>query len=417
MTPQEPEDDLAPIPLVGDDDAEPTSLTPPSAGSSTSEFQDDLSPIPLAGEESEAVVPSPAPALNTPPAVAPPQVSAEEERSRRPSGSRREPWTAPEVARDPQLPPMDRLGDSRAAEAASAEVPPDHAARPSDAARSAGGGGQRAVRSEGGRASSTRPAAPVPPETGEDDGPLELVELMAESAAPPPAEAASRSLTAPVVITHAAAGTRADSGGGASKRTMLLALAGGGGALVVLVVVLLIWLGDGGSQPVTPGGSTASTAALGAALAEEAMRTPEAAMPTPQVAPEPAAPILTTPRHAAVVISENSQIYFQRLAGSEPLPEDVPAAANMRQIAVALQAFLQQNGGRWPERLMDLRDTLPNFDQVMRHPRTGEREGFVFEPPLDRTDPGATPILWEARSGFRDPQGAVLYADGRIARQ
>ena len=112
--------------------------------------------------------------------------------------------------------------------------------------------------------------------------------------------------------------------------------------------------------------------------------------------------------------SNSPLAYFDVLRDAKGRAQGIVAANNMRQIAFGLQFYLNDHGGKFPESLLELREYLPNLDQLMVNPRTGEHPGFIYEKPPPGANPAATPVLFESLGGQKDPTGAVLYGDGGI---
>lgn len=110
----------------------------------------------------------------------------------------------------------------------------------------------------------------------------------------------------------------------------------------------------------------------------------------------------------------NPLTYFSLLADGRDKARGIVAASNMRQLAIGMQLYMQENGGQFPDNLDRLRGTLGSFDQLLLNPRTKENPGFIYEPPAPNSDPSDTVILHESLNGQPDPNGAKLYADGRI---
>lgn len=106
--------------------------------------------------------------------------------------------------------------------------------------------------------------------------------------------------------------------------------------------------------------------------------------------------------------------------------------SQMRMLARLIEAYTIANGDRFPDNLADLRavnaqDTdrdgkpLSNFDELITNPITGQKPGYIYKKPAARvtdvTDPFRTPILWEARGGQIDPNGARAFADWQVQRK
>lgn len=104
--------------------------------------------------------------------------------------------------------------------------------------------------------------------------------------------------------------------------------------------------------------------------------------------------------------------YFEVLAESRKKARGVVSSSNMRQIGIGLEMYLDRYN-EWPDRLQRLREVM-NVDSMMLNPRTGEKPGFIYEQPPPGAPPASTAVLWESIQDQKDPDGAVLYADGHI---
>lgn len=135
---------------------------------------------------------------------------------------------------------------------------------------------------------------------------------------------------------------------------------------------------------------------------------PSAPAPSPIASNRPGGP------QPASKNSNSPLAYFDILRDAKSRANGIVSANNMRQIGFGLQFYLNDHNGRFPESLLELREYLPNLDQLMINPRTGEHPGFIYEKPPAGANPGATPVLFEALGGQKDPTGAVLYGDGGI---
>jgi hypothetical protein len=109
----------------------------------------------------------------------------------------------------------------------------------------------------------------------------------------------------------------------------------------------------------------------------------------------------------------NPLAYFDILLESRDRARGIVSASNLRQIGLTLLTYYEAQG-RWPETLEELQDHVPGFAGLLTNPRTGEDPGFIYEKPADGAEPSVTPVVWEAWQGQKDPNGAVLYADGSI---
>ena len=132
--------------------------------------------------------------------------------------------------------------------------------------------------------------------------------------------------------------------------------------------------------------------------------------PTPQPEEEEAAP-------APGGFQEPLTGYLQLLADARKKAKGVASMSNLNQIAMAIGMYADQNGGKFPGTLYDLNSVMP-IDGVLVNTRTGEKPGYIYEPPAASfgavADPMRTPIVWEAKDGQKDPNGSILYADGHI---
>jgi HPt (histidine-containing phosphotransfer) domain-containing protein len=95
--------------------------------------------------------------------------------------------------------------------------------------------------------------------------------------------------------------------------------------------------------------------------------------------------------------------------------------SNLRQIGIAIHMYAQDNGNAFPKSFDDLAKYLGGgADQVLKNPATGEKPGYILEPPADKlTDvknASTTAMAREAKGGKADPNGAVLYVDGHVSR-
>ncbi|MEM8781841.1 MAG: hypothetical protein AAGE65_03205 [Planctomycetota bacterium] len=109
----------------------------------------------------------------------------------------------------------------------------------------------------------------------------------------------------------------------------------------------------------------------------------------------------------------NPLAYFDILLESRDRARGIVSASNLRQIGLSMLTYIDANG-EWPESLEQLEDHVPGFSALLTNPRTGETPGFIYEKPADGAPPSQTPVVWESFNGAKDPNGAVLYADGSI---
>lgn len=106
--------------------------------------------------------------------------------------------------------------------------------------------------------------------------------------------------------------------------------------------------------------------------------------------------------------------YVDVLRDTKSRAQGLIAANNMRQLGIAFQLYRDQHKDRFPDTLADLRETMPQIDQLLANPRTGENPGYIYEKPKPGKPPAQTPILFESYQGQKDLGGAVLYGDGSI---
>ncbi len=110
--------------------------------------------------------------------------------------------------------------------------------------------------------------------------------------------------------------------------------------------------------------------------------------------------------------------YLDMLAEARNKAKGVVSASNMTQIALSVQLYMTDHSGSFPPDFGALRRYEPALDAVLKNPRTGERHGYIYVKPADHVseleDPSDTPMIYEAKGGNPDPDGAVIYADGHI---
>lgn len=109
-----------------------------------------------------------------------------------------------------------------------------------------------------------------------------------------------------------------------------------------------------------------------------------------------------------------SRGYFGALARARQMGRGVGAMSNMRQLGYAISLYVDAHGGALPDRLEQLRSTIDALDQLVINQRTGDNPGFIYEKPESTADLATTAILFESKSGRKDPNGSVLYLDGHI---
>jgi hypothetical protein len=92
---------------------------------------------------------------------------------------------------------------------------------------------------------------------------------------------------------------------------------------------------------------------------------------------------------------------------------------NMKQILLAMHMYELDNG-KLPDSLDQLDKYLGASQQVLTNPVTGEYPGYIYEKPAeslsDIKNPATTAILWEAKDGKPNPDGAKGFADGHVQR-
>ena len=137
--------------------------------------------------------------------------------------------------------------------------------------------------------------------------------------------------------------------------------------------------------------------------------------PLPQPKPPPVSPIKSansTAQHGPP--TNNPLAYFQVLSDARGKARGIVSASNLRQLGIAMHLYLEQNNGKWPDRLDQLQSIMPAYEEVMKNPRTKERIGFIYVKPEPGAPPATTAVIHESWQGKPDPTGAVLYADGHI---
>ena len=107
--------------------------------------------------------------------------------------------------------------------------------------------------------------------------------------------------------------------------------------------------------------------------------------------------------------------YLGMLNKARDKAKNTVAMSNMRQLGIAMQTYMQSRG-TWPDELEQLKSEIGEdaYEQMITHPLTKEKPGYIYEKPAPGDDPATTPVLWEARSGYKYLDGAILYADGHI---
>lgn len=100
----------------------------------------------------------------------------------------------------------------------------------------------------------------------------------------------------------------------------------------------------------------------------------------------------------------------------------------MKQILLTIQLYNNANRGKMPDTLEKLRsvdepdrDGVSHFDEMLTNPLTGERPGYIYVKPANTVqeikDAYRTPILFEAKDGKPDPNGARGFADWEVVRK
>lgn len=133
--------------------------------------------------------------------------------------------------------------------------------------------------------------------------------------------------------------------------------------------------------------------------------------------PAPTPPPTAGPAATGIAQTNPAAQYMQVLIDARKKARGIGNMSNMNQVGMAIFMYAEQNGGRFPPTLYDLRTVMPEIDSVLVNYRTGEKPGFIYEPPdsaQSLTNPQTTPILWEMENGQKAPNGSVLYADGHI---
>jgi RNA polymerase sigma factor (sigma-70 family) len=92
---------------------------------------------------------------------------------------------------------------------------------------------------------------------------------------------------------------------------------------------------------------------------------------------------------------------------------------NMKLLGLALAMYETEHQGKWPNSLSDVKKYMAgDYEKVMQNPVTGDAEGYIYKKPPDgisKLPAAATaPVLFEAKAGAVDPDGALLYADWHV---
>ncbi len=98
-----------------------------------------------------------------------------------------------------------------------------------------------------------------------------------------------------------------------------------------------------------------------------------------------------------------------------------PSTANMREFQSAFSRWRHsEERDEFPASLEEFREGgyVSDLDAIMRNPVTGDEPGYLYvkpdKPYSELENPWTTPILYELKNGRVDPDGAVLYANGRL---
>ena len=91
------------------------------------------------------------------------------------------------------------------------------------------------------------------------------------------------------------------------------------------------------------------------------------------------------------------------------------SANNMHQLGIAIHRF-QSREGAWPASLEDLKPFTEMYDELITNPVTGDYPGYEYVKPelIRNVVPFDTVVLYQLRTGSRDLQLPVLYADGAV---
>ena len=138
------------------------------------------------------------------------------------------------------------------------------------------------------------------------------------------------------------------------------------------------------------------------------MKQPGAPVPSPFASKRPNGP------QPASKTASGPLAYFDVLRDAKGRAEGIVSGDGMRQIGIVLQIYRDENRQRFPDTLADLVEYEPGLQALMANPRTGDNPGFIYEKPDGGAPESRTPVLWESYQGQKDPDGAILYADGFI---
>lgn len=111
--------------------------------------------------------------------------------------------------------------------------------------------------------------------------------------------------------------------------------------------------------------------------------------------------------------------YLSTLAAVRQKATGIVSHSNLNQLAMGIGMYAQNSGGKMPDSIKDLANALgSDFEGLMFNPRTKEKPGFLYVKPADAfsqiKDPANTVIIYELFEGKPDPNGQVVFADGRI---
>jgi prepilin-type processing-associated H-X9-DG protein len=139
-------------------------------------------------------------------------------------------------------------------------------------------------------------------------------------------------------------------------------------------------------------------------------------VPIATISPSQASPAEPSDKskYAATKASKSPLAYFSIAAQTKKRAQGIVSASNMQNIGIAISMYLDQNGGQWPDQLEQLEQYLGNMEQLLINPRTSANPGFLYQKPAAGADPESTPVIYEIDNGKKDPDGAILYADGHV---
>lgn len=99
--------------------------------------------------------------------------------------------------------------------------------------------------------------------------------------------------------------------------------------------------------------------------------------------------------------------------GSGGFNKSEASRQNMHKIQLAMRENVA-NGLGWPQSLDDVKDSIENFDQIMKNPITGDDPGYEYAPPVRSGPEYKIIILYQLRNGERNETLKVGYADGSV---